>query len=724
MLFSNNLDGSYRRLDDQLEDLLGERPARQVLTTDVDGDRDVDFVVLHEQPPHRVVVNDRLWSYRAADDAAALESAPLVALTASDINADGRLDLLALDDSGALQQWQRDTTGRWAMTDAIADATPTPRAATLLAQDFTGNGQDDVLVQDSSGFRLYVATPDGWEAAQHADLPPGAELGALQPILLNAADGPALAGTVQQDGGTALWLWTAGPGRHTFLALDPTGRSDPGEGIRSNPSGIGTGVTLRVADRWTLTDRYDRGSAPGASLQPLAIGLGGARRADFVRLYWTDGVLQTEMALDAGKVHEIAENQRQLASCPVLFAWNGERFDFVSDVLGVAGIGFFQEPGRYSEPRPWEYFAFPDGAIAPRDGRYAIKIGEPMQEIAYLDHARLHIHDLDPAWGMTLNERMHTGGGPAPDGRPIYYRRASWLAPSEATNDRGERVTTDLAATDGRAAPPGARDPRFLGRLAADHVLTLHFDAPVNPAGTKPVLVANGWVEYPYSQTVFAAWQADAAYRPPTLEAFADGRWHTVHEAFGYPAGMPREMAMPLDALPAGTTALRLRSNWEIYWDRIGIVHEETPPDGAVTVSVAPPRVARLAMTGFARRDTLPQRRPYYDYADRSPFWDTEYAGGHYTALGPVKPLVAATDDAFALVGPGEELHLEFEAPAALEDRQRIVVLEVRGYAKDMDLYTLTGDTVGPLPRTPGIDDPSARDQLHARFLTRWKDGF
>ena len=82
------------------------------------------------------------------------------------------------------------------------------------------------------------------------------------------------------------------------------------------------------------------------------------------------------------------------------------------------------------------------------------------------------------------------------------------------------------------------------------------------------VLVADGWIEYPYSQTVFAAWQAGLRYQAPTLEARAeDGSWQSVAVEFGYPAGMPRTMALPLVDLPRGTSALRLSSNMEIYWD-------------------------------------------------------------------------------------------------------------------------------------------------------------
>jgi len=47
----------------------------------------------------------------------------------------------------------------------------------------------------------------------------------------------------------------------------------------------------------------------------------------------------------------------------------------------------------------------------------------------------------------------------------------------------------------------------------------------------------------------------------------------------------------------------------------------------------------------------------------------------------------------------------------------------VRGFAKDMDLYTDDGDTVGPLPSTPGVGDPAVREALHERFLNRYQGG-
>ena len=114
-------------------------------------------------------------------------------------------------------------------------------------------------------------------------------------------------------------------------------------------------------------------------------------------------------------------------------------------------------------------------------------------------------------------------------------------------------------------------------------------------------------------------------------------------------------------------------------------------------------------------------RRPSYDYDRRAPLWDTRYARGRYTAEGPMTELVATEDGALAIFGPGEELHLEFEAvPGVLQPGwTRRFVLEARGWCKDMDLYTKDGDTVEPLPGTRS----DAASQLQRRYTTRYESG-
>jgi hypothetical protein len=268
------------------------------------------------------------------------------------------------------------------------------------------------------------------------------------------------------------------------------------------------------------------------------------------------------------------------------------------------------------------------------------------------------------------------------------------------------------------AAPPGATDPRFIGRTE-DHALTVEFDQPLEDGNGAPLLVLDGWIEYPYAQTVFAAWQAGAAYRAPTLEARDEaGRWTEVLREFGYPAGMPRQMTVPLARLPRGTWALRLSSSQEIYWDRIAVAYSMAGA-GVRHVRLAATS-ARLNVSGFAARSTGPQRAPRYDYQRRLPLWDARHQRGWYTAVGPVEPLVAEEDGAVAIFGPGEEVHLEFAAPPPPPPGwTRRIVLEVRGWCKDMDLYTRDGETVEPVPDVPSSD----RERLHRLFNTRYAGG-
>ena len=271
--------------------------------------------------------------------------------------------------------------------------------------------------------------------------------------------------------------------------------------------------------------------------------------------------------------------------------------------------------------------------------------------------------------------------------------------------------------------PPGPLDHRFIGLLEDRHELTLEFAESL--AETGIVLLADAWIEYPYSQTVFAAWQAGKRYEAATLSArTGNGPWVTVLPEFGYPAGMPRQMALPLPALPPGTTALRLSSNMEIYWDRVRLVIEEPLPQPASVV--LQPVSATVDRSGFARRTTGSQRLPRYDYAERSTYWDAKYQQGFYTAFGDATELVRDIDSAVAIIGGGEEVHVEFEAPGAVEPGlRRHFVLDFRGWAKDMDLYTEHGETVGPLPVLEETDEATMarRELLHERYNVRFQEG-
>ena len=714
-LLNNNLDGTFRPLATE-RGLAGppgaEGGGRQVLPVDLDGDRDTDIIVLGSKPPHRAWLNDRLWAYRPAAGLDAFLAAPLLAALAADLDADGAIELYGLGPDGALTRWRRDGSGTFKPQDlaVIQPVAGAPWSQLALA-DIDGDGTLDLIASGPWGWSAIAA--DGRELAASGATVDGT-LTWAGPILTDPAAGPGIL-SLSDQGPT---LAPPGPGRGASIALALTGMADAAKAMRSNASGVGTAVALRVGSHWGIASTLRPRSGPGQDLQPLSLGIGTAAQADFAAIDWSDGVFQSELALTPGQVHRIAETQRQLSSCPVLFVWDGERYAFVTDLLGVAGLGYAVGPGVYAAPRPWENLLLPEGLAQPRGGRYQVKLTEPMEEAAYLDTARLVAWDLPPGWQLVLDERMGISG-PAPTGEPRFYRRE--VLPSRVLDQDGQDLTAALSQADGVAADPGRLDRRFIGRLAGEQVLTLTFEAPLDTGPGEPLLVADGWIEYPYSQTSFAAWQAGARYDAPSLEARgADGVWREVLTQFGYPAGMPRRMSVPLAGLPEGSDALRLRGNLEVYWDRLAVAYAEPLPE-AKRLELAP-LAARVAQCGFPRRLTYAQARPGYDYGTRTPFWDTRAMAGLYTRLGPAEALVAERDDALAIIGPGEEIHLEFPAPAAPPAGwTRRLVLETYGWTKDMDLYTQDGETLGPLPAA-GLD-PGRREALHAAYNDRWRDG-
>ena len=687
------------------------RPAEGLVLGDFDQDRDLDVLVLSPAGGHQVFVNDRLWNWRSDPAFDALCQAPALSGLCFDRDADGQAEIY-LAGPETLLRWQPGADGTWQAEEILrhAGAVPAPRLGVL---DADGDARLDLLLTDGSGARVLPA-----EGAPFGDAGARVATNTLAiPYCWSAGAGPALVGIAPS--GTPI-VWKPGPGRHGFAALTLSGLHKEADSMRSNASGIGTRLAVRVDSRWTVRQTYRVCSGPGQSHQPLCVGLVGEPRIDFVDLLWTDGLVQTEDNLAPGEVHRITETQRQTSSCPVLFAWDGSKFAFLSDVLGVGGVGFWVAPGTYAPPAPQESFLLPPGSLAPKDGAYVLKLGEPMEEGCYLDAAELRAYDLPPGWDVTIDERMHIAG-PAPTGDVLFFRKRAM--PVRATDAAGRDVRAALLHADRKAVDVEHIDRRYIGRTTREHVVTLVFDAPIDHG--SPVLVTDGWIEYPYAQTMFAAWQAQASYDAPTIEARAPGgAWRVVLETYGYPAGMPRQSSVPLPNLPKGTTELRLRTNQEVYWDRLFVAFPEEVE--SLVVHDLGSTEARLLDAGFALRTTGPQRLPHYDHARRAPLWDTRHQAGWYTRFGDVYELIAETDDAVVIFGPGEEVELRFpivEDPLE-EGWSRHFVFRSTGWCKDMDLFTKDGETVGPLPtRAENGKAHPARARLHPEFQTRYQSG-
>src|SRR5207244_10439202 len=131
-----------------------------------------------------------------------------------------------------------------------------------------------------------------------------------------------------------------GNGRHG-VALDLLGRwKVPADYRRSNSHGLGTRLALEGQGLYVPYDHTTPDAAPAQSVRPIVLGLGKFPTAALVRLRWPDGTIQCELNVTADKVLAVAEHNRKPSSCPVLFAWDGERFVCLGDFLGGGGLGY------------------------------------------------------------------------------------------------------------------------------------------------------------------------------------------------------------------------------------------------------------------------------------------------------------------------------------------------------------------------------------------------
>src|SRR5262245_4119693 len=174
----------------------------------------------------------------------------------------------------------------------------------------------------------------------------------------------------------------------------------------------------------------------------------------------------------------------------------------------------------------------------------------------------------------------------------------------------------------------------------------------------------SGWIEYGYSKTFVGTEQAGITALPPVLEVpDGAGGWKKA-AAIGYPAGNPRTMTYDVTGiLGPNATRCRIRTNYEVYWDRIFLARDKAP--GRLRVTTLPVTGATLSLRGYPRGYSPDGKSPtLYDYSACESWIPFRSITGSYTKFGDVMPLVSAVDDQFAIFGKGEEVLLRFDAKA------------------------------------------------------------
>ena len=693
-LWNNNLNDSFSALSKKTL-LTHESGYKRMFVQDIDGDRDAD-IILQSDDKIVTLLNNRMWDYEVIYSSKITPQ--IESITFADNNTNGVPEISILAKNGNLTQLEFDSQLKdYSKLNSLNNM----KSNKLLQIDVNGSGKKEYLLSSNQGIKIVDA-----------------EGKVLEQIMLNGVAGIKVLNTV--NGPELLVLQNkklvhvpASKNRLPYLLVNLSGKEDDANSFRSNYSGIGTQVTLRNHSFYAIGNSYHNLTGVDQDYQAINIAAGIDKTIDYIDLEWSDGVYQTELGLETSKYYKITETQRQLSSCPVIFAWNNGKYEFISDVLGVGGIGFAIGRHEYGTPRPWENYLLTNEQLSSKDGVFNLQFTEPMEESAYLDEFQIEVIDVPDAYNVLLDERMGISL-PKVTGDLILYKNK--IKPFRVTNRSGTDVTDAATTTDKRAIEIENKDSRFLG-LVDEQMITMEFNQDLFG---QYQFIMNGWVEYGYSQTMFAAWQAGKIAQAPTLEYFANGQWTVLLKEFGYPAGMPRAASVAIN-IPINTRKLRIRTNMEVYFDELSLVIPHAV-DSVIKHQLTL-QSATLKVYGFPQRTNNAQRVPSYNVNRIKPFWDTRYMEGSYTQLGEIKPLLTQADNALAIIAAGESIKFTFidDLPALKNGFSRFYLLKFVGWAKDMDILTLNGETLTPIPKNGKISKQA--QFLNRKFNNRFKAG-
>ena len=662
----NNGDGTWQPLD-VFAAITG---ARGFAWADLDRDADPDAAFVAGDGTLRVMVNRQTTRFVPTDLPAGLTG--VTAVTAADLDADGAIELVAGDAQGRLLRVRR-RGETWEMATLVTwEGGGITR---ILAADLDNNGALDVVTSRAGDSRVWLAS----ESYTLTALAAGVD-GDAWTVSDTNGDGLLDLVGVGAGGAPSRWLGKGRLGYHwkTFTTRAQQNAGDQ----RINSFGIGGEIEVKAGLLW---------QKQVIQTGVIHFGLGPRTSIDVARVVWPNGVPQAEFGL--GVDDAFVAEQRLKGSCPWVFAYDGQDVRFVTDFLWRSPLGLrinAQDTAGVTQTEDWVRIR--GDQLVPRNGHYDVRITAELWETHFFDHVSLLVVDHPADTETFVDERFSAASPPKLAVQALRAPRPV----ARAVDDRGRDVTDLVAARDGRYLATFAKGT-YQG-IATPHAVEIDLPNDVR-AGQPLVLLAEGWV-YPTDSSINLAVGQGAAAKPSGLALDAQdaaGRWREVVPDLGFPAG--KNKSMLIDLAPAGSARrLRLRTNLEIYWDRLSVAERAEAPLRTERLTAAR---AELRFRGFSQtsspRGDAPETPDYSRIANTAPRWRDLI--GYHTRFGEVGELLAGVDDRYVIMNAGDEMRLEFpERPAPSREWRRDFVLIGDGWEKDGDYNTAFSQTVLPLP--------------------------
>ncbi len=733
-----------------LEDV---KQVNAAIAGDLDGDGDLDLLFATRDRGLRTFVNrgNRTFFEAGGSETSDLaKQTGVVSLAIVDLDRDLDLDIVTVDAS----------TGKVGLVENLLhlqfrfrdlDVATVAGAHDVVVGDFDGNVSWDLFVTGSSEAKLFysqTAAAGAWTAEETKTVLAGSGTTLVgdynndswQEILV----GDGKAATVGQIVGPAVSVST----NKVVVALDTKNSSaiDFDLDGKLDVLSIADGRPIVYLNQSTTTGHYvdvrfkgiDDNNANSGRVNHYAIGsvvelrfgphyraqtitspmthfgLNEFSQAGSMRVIFPNGLTQT---IRDPKVDTLVEEEQTLkGSCPYLYAWDGEKYAFVTDCLWAAPLGLQVAQGVVAKDRPWEYLKVDGDFLRPKGSRYELRITEELWEVAYFDHVALTAVDHPADVQVWTNEKV----GPAEIAEQTIFafRSEDRHALQSGVDTYGNDVTTKLANVDQDFVQ--GFDRRICQGLCPPHWVDMDFGKlpQVTDESGNVYLVMTGWI-LPTDTSLNI--QIDQNPEVPSIEfpsvwvpdSSEENGWRKAIPFMGFPGGKTKTIVVDVtDVIDRDDARLRVRTSAQMYWDHAELAIQSQPAEFKVTQ--LPLLDASLVYRGFSKRvkqsPTVPET---YDYSSvtTAPKWPP--LQGRLTSLGEAIELVEAWDDSMVVMSGGDELQLEFAVPRepVPEGWKRDFVLHCVGWDKDADLNTLTGQSSEPLPFKAMTTYPPTLDQ-------------
>jgi Tfp pilus assembly protein PilF len=698
--FRNNLDGTFTENSIRMGIAGDDTPSGEIVFGDFDDDGDLDFFVLNKNTENILYSNLRQGQFANITTESGLthpEGSKAVAL--GDYNNDGRVDLCILPNSDDSFHLYKNMDGKKFEIDKRSDEMESKLdSITCLDAEFLDfdndgyldlvvAGEPEVINQKRRGIFLFHNNGKGvFKDASYLlpdDLPSFSQIvtadynedGDLD-LILSGKDGKVY--LLRNDGGNA----------NHYLKVQLVGlRTGSG---KNNYFGIGAKVEVKSGELYQSV----------FVSKPIShFGLGSRTKADIVRVLWTNGVPQN--LFEPGSDQALLEKQILKGSCPFLYAWNGERYEFVTDVLWRSALGMplgimgGETAYAFADPSE-DYFKIPGELLREKNGRYSLQLTAELWETAYFDQVQLLVIDHPGSSDIFVDERFTPPPFPPLQIHQVGQRHY----PKSVQDDRGNELKELIREKDNVYISNLIAD-RYQG-ITKPHDLIIDLGAVTEK--DKIVLYLNGWL-FPTDASINLAisQSSQTSVLPPQLQVKnKSGEWQIVIDNVSFPMGKNKYIILDLtDKFLSDDYRVRIRTTMQIYWDYIFFTTGKM--DIPMNVQTLQPISADLHYRGFSRmyRKGGKYGPFWFDYNEVStePIWRDLV--GYYTRYGDVRELLLEPDGKYIISNAGDEITLEFDAisvPDLKSGWKRDFIIYTNGWLKDGDLNTACGQTVEPLP--------------------------